>query len=66
MWFSFGPFVPNEHGVMMIASLEVCTKYKQHAIVHFLVSEGMKRAEIHRQLAAKYGQNCLPQWSVHA
>jgi hypothetical protein len=27
----------------------------------FLLSEGMKGGDIHRQLAAKYGQNCLPQ-----
>jgi hypothetical protein len=29
--------------------------------VRLLVPEGMKEAEIHRQLAAKYGQNYLPQ-----
>jgi hypothetical protein len=45
----------------MNAVLEVCTKDKQHVVVGFLVSEGMKGAEIHRQLAAKFGQNCLPQ-----
>jgi hypothetical protein len=53
--------MPSEHGVKMTASLEVCTKDKQHEIVRFLVSKGMTEAEIHRQLAAKYGQNCSPQ-----
>jgi hypothetical protein len=48
-WFSCSPFVPSEHGVKMIAPLEVCTKDKQHAVAHFLVSEGMKGAEIHRK-----------------
>jgi hypothetical protein len=60
VWFSYSLFVPREHGIKMTASLEVCTKDKQHAIVCFLVSEGMKVAEIRQQLAAKYGQNCLP------
>jgi hypothetical protein len=45
----------------MADPLEVCTKDKQHAVVSFLVSEGMKGAEIHRKFAAKYGQNCSPQ-----
>jgi hypothetical protein len=61
VWFSCSSFVPNEHGVKMTAPLEVCTKDEQRAIVRFLVSRGMKGAEVHRQLAAKYGQNCLPQ-----
>jgi hypothetical protein len=62
--FSCSPFVPSEHGVKMTAPIEDCIKDKQHAIIRFLVSKGMKGAEIHRQLAAKYGENCLPQWSV--
>jgi hypothetical protein len=41
VWFSCSLFVPNEHSIKMTAPLEVCTKDKQHAIVHFLVSEGM-------------------------
>jgi hypothetical protein len=45
----------------MTAPLDVFTKDKQHAVVQFLVSEGMKEAEIHQQLAAKYRQKCLPQ-----
>jgi hypothetical protein len=60
VWFSC-PFVPSEHDVKITAPQEICTKDKQHAVVRFLVSEGMKEAEIHRQMAAKYGQNCLPQ-----
>jgi hypothetical protein len=28
-WFSC-PFVPSEHGVKMVATLDVCTKEKQH------------------------------------
>jgi hypothetical protein len=31
----------------------------------YLVSEGMNGAEIHRKLAAKYGQNCFTQRSVY-
>jgi hypothetical protein len=38
----------------MTAPLEVCTKDKQYAIVRFFVCKGVKGAEIHRQLAAKY------------
>jgi hypothetical protein len=51
----------SEHDVKMTAAPEVCAKYKQQAPVHFLVSVGMKGAESHRQLVAKYGQSCLPQ-----
>jgi hypothetical protein len=46
VWFSCSPFMPSEHGVKMTAPPEVCTKDK-HAIVHFLVSEGMEGADIH-------------------
>jgi hypothetical protein len=53
-------FLPSEHGVKMTAPLYICTRDKQHAVVLFLASEGMKGAEIHQQLALKYGQNCLP------
>jgi hypothetical protein len=49
----------------MTAAFEVCTKDKQHKVVHFFVYEGMIGAEICRELAAEYGQNCLPQWSVY-
>jgi hypothetical protein len=35
VWLSCNPFVLSEHGVKMTAPLEVCTKDKQHAIVHF-------------------------------
>jgi hypothetical protein len=61
VWFSRRPFVPSDHGVKVIAPLEFCTKDKQHATVRFFVSEGMSGTEVHRQLAAKYGQNGLPQ-----
>jgi hypothetical protein len=61
VWFSCSPFVPSEHGATTIAPLEICTKDKQHAVERFLVSEGMKGAEIHRQLADEYRQNCLAQ-----
>jgi hypothetical protein len=30
----------------MAAALEVCTKGEQHAVLHFLWSEGMKGAKI--------------------
>jgi hypothetical protein len=36
---------------------EVFTKDKEHSVLHFLLSEGMKEAENHQQLAAKYRQN---------
>jgi hypothetical protein len=65
VWFSCSPFVPSEHGVKMTAPQEVYTKDTQHAIVRFLVPKGMKGAEIHRQLSAKYRQNCFPQRSVY-
>jgi hypothetical protein len=35
VWFSCNLFVPSEHGVKMTATLEVCTKDKQHAVVRF-------------------------------
>jgi hypothetical protein len=46
VWFSCSPFVPSEHDATMTAPLEVCTKDKQRAVERFLVSEGMKWAEI--------------------
>jgi hypothetical protein len=61
VWFSCIWFVSSEHHVKMTASREVCTKDKRHAIVRVLVHEGMIGAEIHQQLAANHGQNCLPQ-----
>jgi hypothetical protein len=64
VWFICIPFVPSEHGVKMTAPLEVCTKDMHRAVVRCLASEAMKRVEIHRQLAAKNGQNCSPQKSV--
>jgi hypothetical protein len=42
--------VASEHGVKTVVPLEVCTKDKQHAVERFLVSKGMKGAEMHRQL----------------
>jgi hypothetical protein len=65
--FSYSQFAPSESGVNMAAPLEVCTKDKQRAAMRlrFLASEVMKGAEIHRQLAVKCGQNCLPQWGVY-
>jgi hypothetical protein len=53
--------MPSEHDVKITAPPEVCTKDKQHAIVHFFMSEGMEGAEVHQSLAAKNGQNCLPE-----
>jgi hypothetical protein len=55
----------SEHGIKMNAPLEVCTENKQHTVTHFLVSKGKKGTNIDQQLAAKYRQDCLPQWSVH-
>jgi hypothetical protein len=64
VWFSCSPFVPEEHSVKLTAPLQVCTKDKQHAIcsTSFLVSVGMKRTEIYRQLADKYGQRSIDSW----
>jgi hypothetical protein len=42
MWFICSPFVLSAHDIKMTVPLEVCTKDKQHVIVHFLVCEGMK------------------------
>jgi hypothetical protein len=44
--------VPSVRGVKMSASLKVAT-------VRLLVFEGMKGAEIHRQVATKYGHTYL-------
>jgi hypothetical protein len=41
----------------MTAPLEVRTKDKQHSIVHYLVSEGMKEAEVLQQLDATVYHN---------
>jgi hypothetical protein len=60
VWFSC-PFVPSEHGAKVIAVLEVCTATSNMQLCVFFVSEGMKGAEIHRKLAEKYRQYCLPQ-----
>jgi hypothetical protein len=61
LWFKCSLFVLSEHGVNTAPALEVCTKDKQRAAVHFLLTERMKGAEFRQQLAAKYGQKCLPQ-----
>jgi hypothetical protein len=47
MWFSYNPFMLSEHGVKMDSPQGVCTKDRQHTIVHLLVSEGMKAVEVH-------------------
>jgi hypothetical protein len=52
VWFSYSPFVPSGYGVKVTAPLEVFNMEKQHAVVLFLVSEGMEMAEA-GQLAAK-------------
>jgi hypothetical protein len=47
VWFSC-PFMQSEHGGEMAASLEVCTKGYQQAVVLFCsVSYGIKRSEMH-------------------
>jgi hypothetical protein len=56
VWFGYIPFVPSERGIKMTAPLDVSTKDKQRAIVClFLMSEQMKKPEIHRQLFASLG-----------
>jgi hypothetical protein len=45
VWFSYSLSVPSEHGIhgiKMTVPPEVCTKDNQHAIVRFMLSEGMK------------------------
>jgi hypothetical protein len=54
VWFSCTLFVPIEHGVKVTAPTDVCTKDMQHVTARFLVSEGIKGAEINRKLATKY------------
>lgn len=36
------PFVTSEYSVKMAATIEVCTKDRQHSIVRFLLSQRMK------------------------
>lgn len=43
VWLT-GLFLQSEHGIKMTASLEVSSKNKQQAVVHFLVSAGMEGA----------------------
>jgi hypothetical protein len=64
VWFSCSSLVLSEYGVKMTATLEGCTKGKQYAVV-CSVAEGMKEAEIHEQLTAMYGQNCLLHLSMY-
>jgi hypothetical protein len=54
VWFSCSPFVPSECGVKVTAALKTAT----WAV---LVVRRGAGAEIHRQLAARCGQNCSPQ-----
>jgi len=49
----------------MAAPLSVCTKEEQRGIIHFLWSEGVTGAEIHRRLSAQYGDSALPRQSVY-
>jgi len=44
----------------MAAPLSMCTKEEQHGVIHFLWSEGVPGAEIHRRLPAQYGASALP------
>lgn len=62
-WFSCSPFMLRAHVIKMTVPLEVCTKDKQYVVMS--VSEGIKGAEIHQQLAAKYELNNLPQRNVY-
>jgi len=49
----------------MAAPLSVCTKEEQRGVIHFLWSEGVPGAEIHRRLSAQYGDSALPRQSVY-
>jgi hypothetical protein len=52
-------------GINMAGPLSVSTKEEQRAVIRFLWAEGVPGAEIHRRLAAQYGNSALPQRSVH-
>jgi len=48
----------------MAAPLSVCTK-EQCGVIHFLWSEGVPGAEIHRRLSAQCGDSAIPRRSVY-
>jgi hypothetical protein len=62
VWFSCSPFVPSEHGVNDDCSTRGLHQGQANAVLRILMYEGIKRTEIHPQLAAKYVQNFLPQY----
>jgi hypothetical protein len=39
----------------MVAPLCTCTKKEQHYVIRFLISEGVKPTEVHRQMKVQYG-----------
>jgi len=49
----------------MAAPLSVYTKEEQRGVIHFLWSEGVTGAEIHRRLSDQYGDRALPWRSVY-
>jgi hypothetical protein len=49
----------------MAAPLSDCTIKEQHAIVRFLLAEGVKFAEIHRRMLAQYGARTMHQQKIY-
>lgn len=43
----------------MLASLETCTPEEQRSVIRFLLSEGVKPAEIYSRMLKQYGEKCL-------
>jgi len=49
----------------MAAPLATCTEEKQHSVIRFLSSEGVKPIEIHRRIKVQYGDACLSLQQVY-
>jgi hypothetical protein len=52
---SFSHMADSNEGRSMAAPLSDCTINEQRTVVCFLWAEGVKSAEIHRQMLAQYG-----------
>ncbi|PNF20255.1 hypothetical protein B7P43_G15456 [Cryptotermes secundus] len=49
----------------MAAGIGTCRKEQKRSVICFLVSEGVKRIEVHRQMKVRYGDACLSQQQVY-
>jgi hypothetical protein len=43
----------------MDTPLQDCTAGEYRAVIHFLLAEGVKQAEIFRRMCVQYGENCM-------